>query len=153
MITEIAPGKLYALGRGFPLDGRVTWDAAGKFSGVSPGSTPDVLPPTIAITQPTNSASVTGTVNVAVSAADNAVGFHPSPTRAARRRAAVELPATTIGTPPACAGRGAKSTAGKPNTWPLNSTGDSVHKRRIPTIASSNARPRTRNHSPLTEER
>src|SRR5206468_8819587 len=53
------------------FDGRATWDAAGKFSGVSPGGTPDVLPPTIAITQPTNSASVTGTAKLAVSATDN----------------------------------------------------------------------------------
>src|SRR5436190_5267048 len=58
-------------GMAFTLfDGRATWDSAGTFSG-SGGTVADVLPPTIAITQPANNADVNGTVKLTASATDN----------------------------------------------------------------------------------
>jgi hypothetical protein len=59
-------------GMAFTLyNGRATWDAAGKYSGSAPTNTADVEPPTVAITQPANNASVSGTVKVSVNATDN----------------------------------------------------------------------------------
>jgi glycosyl hydrolase family 9/cellulase-like Ig domain-containing protein/Big-like domain-containing protein/Calx-beta domain-containing protein len=61
-----------ARGMAFTLyGGRATWDAAGKYSGPPPTNSADVEPPTIAITEPANNASVSGTVKAAVAATDN----------------------------------------------------------------------------------